>query len=369
MATKYHEGKFPPIFELDKEIQKLVNQARTELGRYDVFLSSMINPNILLSPLFVQEAVLSSKIEGTQSTLTEVLAFEGGGSHKNISEQKKEDIKEVLNYRYTLQKATELLEKGIPLSQKVFKELHKELMRRLRGENKTSGAYRKIPVWIGADKSNIETARFIPIEANKIIDAMSAFEKFLHNNEHFDDLIKIAILHAEFEAIHPFLDGNGRLGRMIIPLYLWKNNLLNSPSFYISSYFEKNKERYYNLLLNVRKNNEWLQWCKFFVKGIIEQSIENLDKAKKINEYYNELKNKIPTIIDSQYGITALDFIFKKNYFNTTYFYKTACISKSTVRRILIAFEGEEILECIHGAGRKPNFYIFKKLIDIADGK
>ncbi len=368
MATKYHEDKFPPVFELDKEIQKLVNQARTELGRYDGFLSSMINSETLLSPLFVQEAVLSSKIEGTQSTLTEVLEFEGGGNQQNISKEKKEDMKEVLKYRYALQKATELL-KGVPLSQRLFKASHKELMRGVRGENKTPGEYRKIPVWIGADKSNIETARFIPIEANKIIDAMGAFEKFLHNNEHFDDLIKIAILHAEFEAIHPFLDGNGRLGRMIIPLYLSEKNLLNSPSFYISSYFEKNKESYYNLLLNVSKNNEWLQWCKFFVKGIIEQSIENLDKAKKINEYYNELKNKIPSITKSQHGITALDFIFKKNYFNSTNFYKNANIPKPTAIRILSVFENEEILECIHGAGRKPNFYFFIKLIDIANGK
>ena len=219
MSTKYHYGDFPPKFKLDKEIYDLVSEARTELGRYDGFLSSMTNHETLLSPLFTQEAVLSSRIEGTQSTLTEVLEFEGyDGKQKGLSEEKKQDIREVLNYRYALTHAIKRLEE-IGLSQRILKESHTELMKGVRGEAKTPGTYRKIPVWIGS--GDISTARFIPIDAHKIGEAMSAFEKYIHDEStDYDDLIKVAILHAEFEAIHPFLDGNGRLGRMLIPLYL-----------------------------------------------------------------------------------------------------------------------------------------------------
>ena len=368
MAIEYLYNSFPPKIEQDKEIFKLVSEARTELGRYDGFLSSMLNSDILLSPLFLKEAVLSSKIEGTQSTLTEVLEFESDTSkQKNLSQEKGLDIKEILNYRYALAVAIKLLKK-YPLSQKVLKDSHKVLMKGVRGGTNL-GEYRKVPVWIGPNKSDIKVARFIPITADKIPSAMSSLEKFLHYSNEYDDLIKIAVLHAEFEAIHPFLDGNGRLGRMLIPLYLADKKLLSSPSFYISQYFEKNRESYYDLLLEVSKSNDWLSWCKFFIKGIIEQSQDNFKRAKAINNYYRELKEKIPRITKSQYGIAALDFIFKKNYFSSPVFYKDSKIPKQTAVRLLNVLEKEKILHCVHGLGRNPNFYVFKKLIDIADGK
>ena len=366
MPTSYHYNNFPPDLKLDKEISSLINQARTELGRYDGFLSSMIDNQALLSPLFTQEAVLSSRIEGTQSTLTEVLEFEAG-ENKNLSKNKKDDLAEVLNYRYALNAAIKLIKENTPLSSRMLKAMHKELMQGVRGKNKSPGEYRKMAVWLGSD--DIKTARFIPIEAQKIPDAMSIFEKYLHENDDYDDLIKIALLHVEFESIHPFLDGNGRLGRLFIPLYLTEKKLLESPYFYISSYFEKNKDIYYELLLNVSKNNDWLAWCKFFIKGILEQAQDNLKLAQQITNYYNQLKVQLPTLTKSQYGITALDFIFKNNYFSSKYFYKKANIPSSTAQRLLEIFKKQEILYCAHGTGRKPNFYVFRKLIAIADGE
>ncbi len=366
MNVKYHNNQFPPKIQLDDEIHKLINQARTELGRYDGFLSSMVNSQVLLSPLFTQEAVLSSKIEGTQSTLTEVLEFEAYEGKQNITEAKRNDIREVLNYRYALNTAVELL-KTLPLSKRVFLACHKELMKNARGKNKVPDEYRKTPVWIGG--SSFESARFIPIDANKIPQAMSDFEKYLHNSDEYDDLIKIAILHAEFEAIHPFLDGNGRLGRLLIPLYLWKKDLLSSQSFYMSTYFENDRDSYYDGLLDVSKNENWLDWCKYFLKGVISQSKQNLNRARKITQLYNDLKIKIPTLTKSQYGITALDFIFKVNYFKSTTFYERSKIPKPTARRLLKTLVEKEILQYTPGSGRIPNFYIFKQLIDMADGK
>lgn len=371
MAVTYHYGKFPPKIKLDDEIHALVNQARTELGRYDGFLSSMLNSQTLLSPLFTQEAVVSSKIEGTQSTLSEVLEFEGRDQVQNgLSENKKNDLQEVLNYRYALNKAIDLLSTNkLPLSQRLMKEIHKELMQGVRGKNKAPGKYRKTPVWIGPDKSDMAHARFVPIDAHLIPDAMSWFERYIHNETQYDDLIKVAILHAEIEAIHPFLDGNGRLGRIFIPLYLSEKQLISSPSFYISNYFEKNRDSYYDLLLHISKSNDWLTWCKFFIRGVSEQSQENLERARNIISYYRELKDKIPQITKSQYGITALDFIFKKNYFHSLDFFEHTSIPKPTAQRLLKTFVDQKILYCAQGKGRQPNFYVFKHLIDIADGK
>ncbi len=369
MSVDYHYNKFPPKIDEDKALLSLVNEARAELGRYDGLLSSMENSDVLLSPLFTQEAVLSSRIEGTQSTLTEVLEFEAYEGKQNLSQEKKEDIKEVLNYRHAMTKATELLKEVMPLCQRVLLSAHEELMQGVRGKNKSPGNYRKISVWIGSDKTDIKNARFIPVEAQKIQNAMSDFEKYIHNNQDYDDLIKIAILHAEFESIHPFLDGNGRVGRLFIPIYLWYKKLLISPSFYISTYLEKNKDAYYDLLLNVSKQDDWITWVRFFVKGIVEKSKDNFIRAKKIVDFYKELKVKIPKISKSSYGITALDFIFKNTYFNTTVFHEKSGLPPTITKRILVAFEKANLLLCKKGQGRTPNFYIFKKLIDIADGK
>lgn len=372
MAIKYHYEKFPPTIELNQELYNLIAKARTELGRYDGFLSTMQGSESLLSPLFVQEAVLSSQIEGTQSTLTEVLEFDGQeGGTKNITTEKRDEIREILNYRIAMDSATNSIKtQQLPLSGRVLKQSHKILMDSVRGNNKNPGEYRKTPVWIGPDKTDITKARFIPIDAQHIDTAISNFEQYTHNNNtQYDDLLKVAILHAEFEAIHPFLDGNGRLGRMFIPLYLYEKELLSSPAFYISSYFEKNRDTYYDLLLDISKNNNWLFWCEFFLKGVIQQAQENLQLAKNIIDFYNELKERIPKISKSQYGITALDFIFSKTYFNSKSFYENANIPKPTAQRLLKTFVNNHILECITGKGRAHNFYIFKRLIDIADGK
>lgn len=367
MATDYHYNQFPPKFSLDEDIIQTVGRARTALGRYDGYISAMHNSHILLAPLFMQEAVLSSKIEGTQSTLTQVLEFAAGNAGK-ATEAEKSERQEIINYRDALSLAIKETKK-IPLSQRILKIAHRKLMQGVRGEVKTPGEYRKVPVWIGTDKSNKNTARFIPIDVPKINDAMSQFEQYLHYSDDYDDIIKVAILHAEFESIHPFLDGNGRLGRLFIPLYLTEKKLLSSPSFYISSYFEKNRNSYYDLLLGVSKNGDWLSWCKFFVRGIEQQATENFERAQKIIDFYNKLKIKLPAMTRSQYGITALDYIFKNSYFSSTTFYNEVQIPKPTAIRLLNIFVEKGVLVRLVGKGRKPSFYTFKKLIDIADGK
>ncbi len=366
MPVKYHYNSFPPKLALDSTLNALICEARTELGRYDGFLLSMYNRDILLSPLFTQEAVLSSRIEGTQSSLSEVLAFEAEQNNAEIPNEKRNDIIEILNYRRAMFEARDSLI-NIPLSQRIFKQAHKTLMEGARGQNKDPAYYRKIPVWIGG--TNLENARFIPIDAQHIDTAMQKLENYIHHDKTYDPILKIALLHAEFEAIHPFLDGNGRLGRMVIPLYLWQEGLLNNPSFYMSSYIDKHRTQYYDLLLNVSANNDWSTWCSFFIQGIVEQARDNSHRAQKIVSFYNQLKEEIPKISRSTYGITALDFVFKHTYFSSRFFYERSGVPRSISKNLLDKLTQNDILSCVKGRGRRPSFYMFKKLIDIADGK
>ena len=233
-AVRYHDGMFPPR-DLDwPRLLPLIGPANAAIARYDGVLDGVPNTGVLLSPLAAQEAVLSSRIEGTQATLGEVLEFEAQGELFDESTPKKADIREVLNYRAALQEAIRLLD-TLPLSQRLIRETHKVLMQGVRGHGKAPGEYRRIANWIGPAGGTIETARYVPCSADKLLQAMGAWERYLHA-ETPDRLVQLAILHAEFEAVHPFLDGNGRLGRLLVPIFLYSQNLLSRPDFYLSAY-------------------------------------------------------------------------------------------------------------------------------------
>lgn len=218
MAVLYHQGQFPPGALDWPQLLPLIGPANAAVARYEGVLHGIPNPNVLLSPLTTQEAVLSSRIEGTQATIGEVLEFEAEGQPGDESTPKKADIHEVLNYRAALAEASRLLE-TLPLSQRLIRLTHERLMQGVRGRNKAPGEYRRIPNWIGPEGCSIEQARFVPCSAEALPAAMDAWERYIHDLAP-DALIQLAVLHAEFEAIHPFLDGNGRLGRLIIPLFL-----------------------------------------------------------------------------------------------------------------------------------------------------
>jgi Fic family protein len=208
-SVNYHYGKFPPDNINWSRIIPLIGSTNAALARFDGTLAAIPNASVLLSPLTTQEAVLSSRIEGTQATMEEVLEYEAEGESKKISQNKKEDIREILNYRQAMKHAINLLNK-LPLCQRIIKETHRILLTNVRGYNRAPGEYRKIQNWIGPPGCTIENAKFIPISVDQLQSAMDKWEKYIHM-EAPDKLIQLAIIHAEFEAIHPFLDGNGRL--------------------------------------------------------------------------------------------------------------------------------------------------------------
>jgi len=297
----------------------------------------------------------------------EVLEYEAGGDKKDLPAGREDDIHEILNYRKAMSRAEELLRK-LPLSQRVVCEAHKVLMSGVRGQNKAPGEYRRIPNWIGPPGSKLKDATYVPISADKLPDAMSAWEKFA-NNEAPDRLVQLAILHAEFEALHPFLDGNGRLGRMFVPLFMWQVGLIQSPMFYISAYFEKDRDAYYNRLTLVSKDKNWTGWCRFFLEAVRSQAEDNHKKAKGILDLYNSMKPRVLAATRSQYAIHALDWIFRQPIFKGSDFVATAKIPETTAKRILTNLRRDGIIKpWSEEMGPRSSVFAFVDLLNIAEG-
>lgn len=362
----YHEDNFPPATLDWSRLIPLLGPAAAAVARYDGMLTAVPNPSVLLSPLMTQEAVLSSRIEGTQATMGEVLEFEAG--QEAASPERREDIYEVINYRTAMRTAEELLG-TLPLSQRVIRDAHRVLLSGVRGQNKSPGEYRRIPNWIGLPGCTIEGAHFVPISADKLPDAMSTWERYIHSDTP-DKLVQLAILHAEFEALHPFLDGNGRLGRMFVPLFLWQTGFIRQPMFYISAYFEARRDVYYERLLSVSRDHDWTGWCLFFLEAVRVQAEDNLTKAQAIQDLYQRLKHQVMEMTRSQYAIPALDWIFGRPIFKSTDFIIMSSIPEPSARRIQnILLKGNILRTIIAGSGRRSSMIAFPELLNAAEGK
>ena len=267
-----------PLANLDyARIIRKVGPANASLARYDGLLQGIVNASVLLSPLTNNEAVLSSKIEGTQATVDEVLEYEAG---MEFGGEKIEDIQEVVNYRKALMLGKEALAER-PITLALIRQLHGILMDSVRGSNKSPGAFRVEQNWIGSPGCTIEQASFVPPSLLQLLDHLQAFETYL-GIEDFDTLVQSAIVHAQFELIHPFKDGNGRIGRLMIPLFLYQKRALASPMFYLSEYLESHRELYYARLRAISQDGDWTGWIEFFLDAIIAQAHSNTDKVREI---------------------------------------------------------------------------------------
>ncbi|MFB3786817.1 MAG: Fic family protein [bacterium] len=366
MPVHYHLGQFPPPELNWKQLIPIIGPANAALARYDGILAAIPNPSVLLTPLFTHEAVLSSRIEGIQATMEEVLEFEAGADPGRFSEDRKTDIQEILNYRRAMNHALQLLNE-LPLCLRVIKATHRVLMENVRGMSKSRGEFRRTANWIAPPGCPIEQARCIPISAEKLPESMSVWEKYLNSNVP-DRLVQLAILHAEFEALHPFLDGNGRLGRMLVPLFLFNAKLLNSPMFYISEYFEKNRDIYYEKLLAVSRDGDWTGWCEFFLEAIVQQARINQEKASAILHLYSEKKVQWIELMRSPFAIKALDFLFARPIFSSTDFNKYSGIPSSTAKRFLKILHNSNILYQIQESrGQRPAIFGFTELLKITE--
>ena len=239
------------------------------------------------------------------------------------------------------------------------------LLDSVRGRSKTRGEFRKVQNWIGKLGATIEQATYIPPSPERLMEFLSNLEEYIHYEEK-DSLVQLAIIHAQFEIIHPFLDGNGRLGRILIPLFLFEKKMLSSPMFYISAYLEAHRDIYYEKLHGITQNNNWEEWITFFLTAVIEQSKTNTQKARAMLELYEEMKKEITLITRSKYSIQVLDTIFERPYLSTTEFVKRSAIPKTSAMRILSELTKQGILTIIQDAqGKRPALMVFRKLTSI----
>ncbi len=362
----YHAGGFPPESLDWPRLIPLLGPAAAAVARYDGMLAWIPEAGVLLAPLTTQEAVLSSRIEGTQATMGEVLEFEAG--EEAASPERREDIHEVQNYRAAMREAERLLGE-LPLSQRVVREIHRTLLRGVRGQNKAPGEYRRIPNWIGPAGCSIDEARFVPIGADQLPAAMDRWERHIHE-ETPDRLVQLAVLHAEFEALHPFLDGNGRLGRMLVPLFLWQHGLIRRPMFYMSAFLEARRDEYYERLLAVSRDDDWTGWCRFFIEGVRVQAEDNLARTQAVLDLYADLKHRLPAMTRSQHAVRALDWIFSRPIFSAPVFTRHSGIPAPTARRFLGVLRDEGVIRDIRpGRGRRGAILAFPALLDIVEGR
>lgn len=356
-----------PVKNLNyKKIIGLVGRANAELARYDGLLQAIVNPEILLSPLTTNEAVLSSKIEGTQATLDEVLKYEAG--MELIEERKKQDVQEIVNYRSTLILAEQEL-KDRPLSLFLIRQMHRELMTSVRGADKQPGEFRITQNWIGKPGASIEQASFVPPEPTVLQDHLGLFEKYIQTDDS-DVLIQSAIIHAQFELLHPFLDGNGRIGRLLIPLFLYYKRALSRPMFYLSSYLENYRDKYYIRLREISDKGDWDGWVNFYLTAVAEQSRENSAKVKEVLDYYLKMRDYIVERTRSQYAHQLLDAIFDKPVFRSSDIRKKSKVPKQSLMPMLKQLQGDKILRTLRKAsGRTPAVLVFQKLLEITEDK
>ena len=340
-------------------------KANTALANFNGILETIRNPLIFLSPLMTQEAVLSSRIEGTQASFSDILKYEA--APRKIKENYN-DIEEVINYRDALKYADVELTKR-PICLNLIREIHGILLKGVRGENKARGEFRKIQNWIGPPGSTIETASYVPPSPENLLNYLSNWEKYCHYDEK-DRLVQLAIIHAQFEIIHPFLDGNGRVGRIIIPLFLKEKDLLKYPSLYVSEYFEKNRKNYYQKLRRITDNNEWNNWIEYFLFAVIAQAEANTKRAKQVVTLYEELKNIIHQVTKTKASIQIQDFLFSKIMFQTPDFTKASGLSKPHAARVLKRLMQQDIVKIISPAkGRRPAIYGFAGLMKIIESE
>lgn len=356
----------PPDFFglINPEIMQLISKANNAIGKYAGFLSSIPNPSILLAPITTQEAVLSSKLEGTHATIEDIFNHEAGNSTKIQDDE----IKEILNYRRALvyainniTPADKLHEQSSksPLTVKIIKSMHEILLDNVRGSSKHPGHFKISQNYIGGTGH----ISFTPLPPYLTEEYMSNLEVYIHKEE-LDILMQAAIIHAQFEMIHPFEDGNGRIGRLMIPLFLYYRSRIPLPIFYLSSYFNSNKDIYISKLASISTNNAWQDWIIYFLTGVIQQSDVNVKKANAILMLYEDYKSHTKEIKSYNY-IQFLDFIFEHPIFTTNSAIEELKVTRQTCSSIFNKMETLNMISSKTTGNRKT--YIFDKLLFIVD--
>ena len=354
--------KLPPKIDYQKLISHMT-KAHASLARLDALLYQLKNPKLLSRTLATKEAVLSSQIEGTQATLSEVFEHEAVGGEKEESSKEK-DFREIINYRHALEMGVEIL-KDRPLTENVIKKLHTKLLSSARGNHKAPGEFRRHQVFIGKQGLGIDHASYVPPGPTNIPELFSNFEKYINSDNEKDKLVQIAVAHYQFEAIHPFMDGNGRIGRLIISLMLYEKELLTYPFIYLSEFFEEHRQDYYDLLRGVSESGDWESWIIFFLNGLDIQATKAQETVKKMLDLYREI-NAQAINFNSKYSHEFLEAMFINPFFTSSTISQEVPIkSPKTIFDLITKFLRFGIIKDVTPNKRRNKIYRFDALADI----
>lgn len=353
-------NELPPSLYYDNRLIRILSDADRLLGELSGTGRLLANPYLLIAPYTRREAVHSSRIEGTQASLNDLFFFEAAESET----PQKPDVREVKNYVLAMDYGIERL-RELPISIRLIGEIHKILMKDVRGEHATPGELRKSQNWIGPPGCSLDDATFVPPSVNDMYHAMNNWEKYLHSNPNEPPLIQCALMHYQFEAIHPFLDGNGRIGRLLIAFFLCEKKYLTQPLLYLSAFFDKYRDEYYSKLLGISQKGDWNSWIEFFLRGVALQSKHAISDAKKILDLHSEYKNilektkKVPGTANR-----LIDIIFENPFISIYKLSKKWNVPFNSVRNGVQRLIKIQILKEVPDRRRNKIFYS-PKLLDL----
>ncbi|HBA72449.1 MAG: cell filamentation protein Fic [Geobacteraceae bacterium GWC2_55_20] len=342
----------------DMGLIQLLGQADRELGRLDMYSDYIPNLDLFIRMHVLKEATQSSKIEGTRTNMEEALL-----DKEDVALDKRDDWEEVQNYVAAMNEAIDNLH-TLPFSARLIKETHRTLLQGVRGKHKLPGEFRESQNWIGG--ATISDAVFVPPVHTSIGELISDIEKFAHNEEHyFPELLKIALIHYQFETIHPFLDGNGRVGRLMITLYLVNKGILKQPLLYLSDFFERNRSNYYDNLMRLRDKNDLLRWFKFFLVGVIETAKNGIQTFDNILKLQKQVEAQIQTLGSrASNAQKVLNYLYRQPLVDAAKVGEVAEISPASAYKLIVDLEQFGILKEITG-GKRGKQYLFDSYLQL----
>lgn len=354
-------GPLPPRIEWDDALVSIMSEADIALGTLSGLGETLPNPHLLIYPFIRREAVLSSRIEGTQSSLSDLLLFEA------TQVEKRGDVREVQNYvramEYGLKRLNEM-----PLSLRFIRELHGVLMEGVRGGHATPGEFRRSQNWIGSAGATLNEATYVPPPVMEMQECLGQLEKFLHSETRLPPLIEAALVHYQFETIHPFLDGNGRIGRLLVTLLLCQRNVLSKPMLYLSAFFEQHRKDYYDLLLKVSSSGAWREWIEFFLKAVAVQSEDSVSRSRRLQELQHSYMQLAREQRMSPTAMQLVDLLLMKPVVSTKTVQESLKITYPGAQKAIKALQEVGILTEITGR-KRDKAYAANDVLKALDGE
>jgi Fic family protein len=352
----------PPKLVYDGELVTLLSHADAALSELSGLGRLLPNPHLLIAPWMAREAVLSSRIEGTRASISDVLIDEVGG--ERVGAKPPDDLGEVRNYIVALEHGIERLPK-LPLSLRLVKEIHAKLMKGVRGEKATPGEFRKSQNWIGAQGSTPATAAYVPPPVTEMNACLDKWEKFLHQRDKMPVLVQCALMHEQFEAIHPFLDGNGRVGRLLITLFLIERGRLSQPLLYLSDYIDEHRQDYYDLLQRVRTHGDWDAWLRYFINGVHLIAADAVKRTTHVIELREDFRKRVS---DKPKALALVDHLFTNPYVTVAHAMKALNVTYPTALKAIELLVERRLIEKL-GERRWAKLYLCRPVLEAIEQK